>query len=220
MKQIVLVALLIAAGCTRQLDCDVAVDQGLKRLTAGFRAYAPDPQTVESGTRTLEQIQGTLVRRCTIDRWPSEVMQCFATMNSGTDLQACQSRLSPEHASRLSTEIAEATKRREDPVAECKPPVPVGRAARARNAQREAMAMTVAYKVALCRCNDHDLSCGKVATDEYQRAMADWAATSAGEEIDMSAKPDPEMQKLMVEIADCSVRVATPAPGPAGSSSP
>jgi hypothetical protein len=219
MKQIVLVAFLIAAGCTRQLDCDAAVDQGIKRLTAGFRAYAPDPQTLESGTRGFEQIQGTLVRRCTIDRWPAEVTQCFAAINSGTDLQACQSRLSPEHASRLTTEIAEVTKRREDSVAACKASVPVGRAARARNAEREAMDMLIAYKVALCACHDHDMNCGKVATNDLQRAMADWAATH-GPEADVSARPDPAMEQLTSEIAECSKRVMTPAPGPAGSSSP
>jgi hypothetical protein len=219
MKQIVLVAFLIAAGCTRQLDCDVAVDQGIKRLTAGLRAYAPDPQTVESGTRTLEQIQGTLVRRCTVDRWPTEVTQCFAAMDSGTDLQACQSRLSPEQASRLSTEIAEATRRREDPVAVCKPPVQVGRAARSRNAERGAMDMMIAYKVALCACNDHDMNCGKVATDEYARAMAAWVPTHK-REVNLSARPDPEMEQITIEVAECAKRVMTPAPAPAGSSSP
>jgi hypothetical protein len=219
MRQIALVAFLIAAGCTRQLDCDVAVDQGIKRLTTGFRAYAPDRQTVESGTRTLEQIQGTLVRRCTVDRWPPEVTQCFATMNSGTDLQACQSRLGPEHASRLSTEIAEATRRRTDPVAECKPPVPVGRAARSRDAMREAKDMLIAYRAALCACNDHDQNCGRVATEDYQRTTAAWAANHA-RKTDFSAKPDRELYQITTEIADCSVRVMTPAPGPAGSSSP
>jgi hypothetical protein len=219
MKQIVLVAFLIAAGCTQQLDCDAAVDQGIKRLTTGFKAYAPDPQTVESGTRTLEQIQGTLVRRCTVDRWPAEVTQCFATMNSGTDLQACQSRLSPEHASRLSTEIAEATKRREDPIAACKPPAPVGRAARSRKAEREAMDMMIAYKVALCACNDHDINCGKVATDDYVRAVSAWAATHA-REVDVRARPDPEMEQITIDVAECSKRVMTPAPAPAGRSSP
>jgi hypothetical protein len=220
MKQIVLVAFLIAAGCTRQLDCDAAVDQGIKRLTAGFRAYAPDPQTVESGTRTLEQIQGTLVRRCTIDRWPAEVTQCFATMDSGTDLQACQSRLSPDHASRLSTEIAEATRRREAPVAECKPPVPAGRVARVRDARRAAFEMMNTYKIDLCQCNDHDLNCGKVATDAFQRAITDWVAHNDVPPADLSEKPDPEMEKLTQEVADCSRRVMTPAPGLPGGGPP
>lgn len=77
--------------------------------------------------------------------------------------------------------------------------------------------MMIAYKVALCACNDHDLNCGKVATDDYQRAMADWAATRAGDRIESSAKPDPELEKLVNEVADCSRRVFTPPPGPAGS---
>lgn len=216
MRQIVLVALLMVAGCTRQLDCDAAVDQGIKRLTAGFRAYAPDPQTLETGSHNFEQIQGTLVRRCTVDRWPSEVTQCFATMESRTELQACQSRLSSDSASRLTAEIAEATKRREAPVAECKPPAAGGGMAKARDSRREAIDMLIAYRVALCACQDYDVSCGKMATDDYQRAMTDWAATSGRDSVVFSAKPDPELQKLTIEIADCSVRVMTFAPRPTG----
>jgi hypothetical protein len=220
MRQIALVAFLIAAGCTRQLDCDVAVDQGIKRLTAGFRAYAPDRQTLESGTRGFEQVQGTLVRRCTVDRWPAEVTQCFATMNSGTDLQACQSRLSPEHASRLSAEIAEATRRREDPVAECKPPVVVARPARSSDSNRKMFELINTYKIDLCHCNSHDLNCGKVATDAFQKAVVDWTSNQEGPPPDLSAKPDPEMERLTQEIADCAKRVMTPAPGLPGGGPP
>jgi hypothetical protein len=78
------------------------------------------------------------------------------------------------------------------------------------------MDMMVAYKVALCACNDHDLNCGKAATDVYQQAMADWVATKAVERVDFSMKPDPELEKLTTEVADCAVRVMTPAPHPAG----
>jgi len=49
--------------------------------------------------------------------------------------------------------------------------------------------------------------------------VANWAATSAGE-IHMSAKPDPEMQEIVVEVAECSRRVMTPPPGSTGRSSP
>ena len=216
MKQIMLVAFLIAAGCTRQLDCDAAVDQGIKRLTAGFRMHAPDPQTLESGTHSFEQIQGTLVRRCTVDRWPAEVTQCFATMTSGTELQACQSRLGPDHASRLSAEIAEATRPREAPIAECRPPAPAGRAARSHDAVRAAKAMLITYRDALCACNDHDMNCGRVATDDYQRAAVAWAA-SQSRDIDFNAKPDVELAQITADIAECSKRVYMPAPAPAGS---
>lgn len=236
MKQCVLVAFLIAAGCaetpvrsapsggqngepTASFDCDAAIARGIKRLTAGLRDYAPDPQTLESGVRTFERIQGALARRCIVDSWPPEVTQCFATMERRTDIQACQSRLSAEPSSKLATEIAEATRSMDDRDAESVPLARRRRPSKSREGYREALDMMKAFKVDLCNCNDHDLNCGKVATDAYQRAMMDWAATRAGTGVDISAKPDPELEKLTTEVADCARRVMTPAPGPAGSAS-
>src|SRR4051812_40263408 len=80
----------------------------------------------------------------------------------------------------------------------------------------EAMEMMKKYKADLCACKDHDLDCGKKATDGYQKSMADWAAKNAGDKGDTSAKPDPEMEKLTTEVADCSKRVMTPDMGAAG----
>ncbi len=80
----------------------------------------------------------------------------------------------------------------------------------------EAMEMMKKYKADLCACKDHDLDCGKKATDAYQKSMADWAAKNAGEKADTSAKPEPEMEKLTTEVADCSKRVMTPDMGAAG----
>jgi hypothetical protein len=75
----------------------------------------------------------------------------------------------------------------------------------------EAMDMMKKYKTDLCACKDHDMDCGKKATDAYQKAMADWAAKNTGDKAaDTSAKPDPEMEKLTTEVADCSKRVMTP----------
>jgi hypothetical protein len=80
----------------------------------------------------------------------------------------------------------------------------------------EAMDMMKKYKADLCACKDHDLDCGKKATDGYQKSMADWAAKNAGDKGDTSMKPDPEMEKLTTEVADCSKRVMTPDMGAAG----
>ena len=79
----------------------------------------------------------------------------------------------------------------------------------------EAMEMMKKYKTDLCACKDHDLDCGKKATDAYQKAMTDWAAKNTGEKADPSAKPDPETEKLTTEVADCSKRVMTPDMGAA-----
>src|ERR1700759_4230155 len=80
----------------------------------------------------------------------------------------------------------------------------------------EAMEMMKKYKTDLCACKDHDLDCGKKATDAYQKSMADWAAKNTGEKADTSAKPDPETEKLTTEVADGSKRVMTPDMGAAG----
>jgi hypothetical protein len=80
----------------------------------------------------------------------------------------------------------------------------------------EAMEMMKSYKTALCACKDHDTDCGKKATDAYQKSMADWAAKNAGDKADTSAKPDPDMEKVTTEVADCSKRVMTPDMGAAG----
>jgi hypothetical protein len=83
----------------------------------------------------------------------------------------------------------------------------------------EALEQMKKYKTDLCACKDHDMDCGKKATDAYQKAMADWAAKNTGDKAaDTSAKPDPDMEKLTNEVADCSKRVMTPdmAAAPAG----
>jgi len=81
----------------------------------------------------------------------------------------------------------------------------------------EAMEMMKGYKTALCACKDHDTECGKKATDAYQKSMADWAAKNAGDKgADTSMKPDPDMEKLTTEVADCSKRVMMPDMGAAG----
>lgn len=81
----------------------------------------------------------------------------------------------------------------------------------------EALEQMKKYKTDLCACKDHDMDCGKKATDAYQKAMADWAAKNTSDKAaDTSAKPDPEMEKLTNEVADCSKRVMTPDMGAAG----
>lgn len=70
----------------------------------------------------------------------------------------------------------------------------------------EGMEAMKKYKGDLCACKDHDVECGKKASDAYMKSQSE----AAGKAADMSAKPDPEMEKLQTEIADCTKRVMTP----------
>jgi hypothetical protein len=76
----------------------------------------------------------------------------------------------------------------------------------------EAMEAMKKYKTDLCACKDHDVECGKKASDSYMKSQSE----AAGKAADMSAKPDPDMEKVQTEIADCTKRVMTPDVGAAG----
>lgn len=79
----------------------------------------------------------------------------------------------------------------------------------------ETTAAMAKYKTELCACKDHDMECGKKATDAYQKALADLNAKNT-EKADTSAKPDPELEKLTNEVSECSKRVMMPDPAAAG----
>ena len=52
----------------------------------------------------------------------------------------------------------------------------------------EAMEAMKKYKTDLCACKDHDIECGKKASDAYMKSQSE----NAGKAADMSAKPDPD----------------------------
>jgi hypothetical protein len=140
-------------------------------------------------------------------------MQCFATVENRRDVQSCQSKLSPERSSKLTTELAQVMMSMEDSATEqLTRPTLRGQPAKLPGSHRdsEPFEMMKDYGIALCGCEDHDLECGKAATDAYQKAAADWAANNAGTEADTSMEPDSEMEKLVTRVADCSKRVMTP----------
>ncbi len=111
MKKIVLVALLaVAAGCGSKKsgsDCDAAIAKGIENFSKGIKERAPNPQIVERMMGMMDKLKGVLTERCKADNWPPEVVSCFTTVNNRKDMQACQSKLSPEQGSKLTAEIAQ-----------------------------------------------------------------------------------------------------------------
>ncbi|HEY6173386.1 MAG TPA: hypothetical protein VIX73_03040, partial [Kofleriaceae bacterium] len=77
----------------------------------------------------------------------------------------------------------------------------------------EALESMKKFKTELCACKDHDLDCAKKAQEAFAKAQQ---TEGAGKPADMSAKPDPEIDKLNAEIQDCSKRVMAPDVGAAG----
>ena len=111
MKKIVIVALLAAAaGCGSKKsgpDCDAAIAKAIENFSKNVKEHAPNPQIVERMMGMMDKLKGVLTERCKADNWPPEVVTCFTTVNNRKDMQACQSKLSPEQASKLTTEITQ-----------------------------------------------------------------------------------------------------------------
>jgi hypothetical protein len=68
------------------------------------------------------------------------------------------------------------------------------------------------YQSDLCACKDHDMECGKTASDVYMK-MQSKIIDKGG---DISPKSEPDVEKLQAEIADCNKRVMAPELGAAG----
>jgi hypothetical protein len=108
MKTIMFVVLLAAAGCSKKgSDCDASIGKGIDNFAATIKASAPNPQIQESKLSMLGKLRTTLIQRCTADKWPPEVVSCFATVVMMKDVQTCQGKLSSELRTRLLAEVRE-----------------------------------------------------------------------------------------------------------------
>jgi hypothetical protein len=111
MKTIVLVALLTAAGCSKKgSDCDSAIGKGMDNFSATLKANSGKssmitPQIMEEMQKRLGTLRTTLIQRCTEDKWPAEVTTCFATVSKRDEMQACQSKLSPEQQQKVTQAV-------------------------------------------------------------------------------------------------------------------
>ena len=111
MKKIVIVVLLAAAaGCGSKKsgsECDAAIAKGIENFTKNLKEHTPNPQITERMIGMMDKLKGVLIERCKADSWPPEVVSCFTTANNRRDMQACQSKLGPEQASKLTAEISQ-----------------------------------------------------------------------------------------------------------------
>ena len=106
MKMIVLVAVLAAAACSKKRsDCDAAIAKAMDNFAASIKADSPNPQVQDTRLHVIGKLRGTLTQRCTEDKWPAEVVSCFATVVAMKDMQACQARLAEAQRTKLLAEI-------------------------------------------------------------------------------------------------------------------
>ncbi len=107
MTKILLAAFLLAsAGCSKKggdacTDAvNKAVDQMMSRVNDG---KMPDQMKAAMKDRA-DALKKVMVNRCTEDKWPAEVTDCYSKASSRPDIMACRGKLPPEQSQKLQAE--------------------------------------------------------------------------------------------------------------------
>jgi hypothetical protein len=116
---IALGALLVAPACKKSdtTDCAGAIAKGVDQLrtrrkdrmaihsadlTPGAKAeFDAQAKVMEAYSAKLKT---ALTTRCTEDKWPSEVIDCYESTSSPDDMRKCRQKLPAEQADRVRTE--------------------------------------------------------------------------------------------------------------------
>ncbi|HSR99856.1 MAG TPA: hypothetical protein VLM79_22535 [Kofleriaceae bacterium] len=111
MKKIILIALLVAAGCSKKGasggsggECEAAMAKGTDSLMTTVKTRA-NPQMMESVTEMVGKMKSTLTTRCTEDKWSPESIDCFSKITSQAELRACEQKLTEEQRNKLRGEM-------------------------------------------------------------------------------------------------------------------
>jgi hypothetical protein len=111
MKKVILIALLIAAGCSKKGssggggECEAAMAKGTESLLATVKSRAGSPQMIETVTEMVGKMKATLTTRCTEDKWSAEAIDCFTKLTSQAELRGCEQKLTEEQRNKLRGEM-------------------------------------------------------------------------------------------------------------------
>lgn len=109
-------AALAVAGCSKKADdasggaastsgpsCgDVA--KGVDQMMAKASAGGGGGPMAQRG----DQLKAIIVKHCTEDKWPAEIIDCYAKAASMPDIRTCRGKLPAEQSQRLQGEIMQA----------------------------------------------------------------------------------------------------------------
>jgi hypothetical protein len=77
-----------------------AVDQMMSRMSG---ANVPDEMKAAMKERG-DALKKVIITRCTEDKWPAEVTDCYAKAASREDIKACRAKLPADQSSKLQAE--------------------------------------------------------------------------------------------------------------------
>lgn len=119
MKQPIWIAIIAAlafapAACSKKSDdagkggAGAAGGAGGGAVPTCAEAITKAVNSLGGGSETggvKDKLQAILTPRCTEDKWPAEVIQCYASAAGMQGMSACRQKLPPEQATRIITEI-------------------------------------------------------------------------------------------------------------------
>jgi hypothetical protein len=103
-----LCGLVLAVGCGSKggdaAQCSAAAEKGVTTMQAAVKARAPSsatPEQVAQITDGIGKLKDVLVKHCTEDKWPKDVIDCYSNASSQQEFKACRERLPKEAADKL-----------------------------------------------------------------------------------------------------------------------
>jgi hypothetical protein len=116
---IVLAALLATSACKKSTtaDCARSIGKGVDQLRERRKQMMAVRQAnlspsvkadAEAQAKMMEtfseKLKATLTTRCTEDKWPAEVIDCYENTSSPDEMRKCRIKLSPAAAERVRTD--------------------------------------------------------------------------------------------------------------------
>ena len=108
MKTMWILALALAvAGCSKKAgggDCSDAVNKAVDTMMSRMSgANVPDEMKAAMKERG-DALKKVIINRCTEDKWPADVTDCYSKAASREDIKACRAKLPADQSSKLQAE--------------------------------------------------------------------------------------------------------------------
>ncbi|MEO8846347.1 MAG: hypothetical protein ABI591_33300 [Kofleriaceae bacterium] len=112
MKTILFCTALTLLGCGSKKgagNCAEAIGKGVDTMMAAGakRMENAPPEQKAKMEEAAVKLKGVITNRCTEDKWPAEVVDCYSTAQKREDLRNCRAKLPPESAAKLQKEEME-----------------------------------------------------------------------------------------------------------------
>lgn len=107
-------ALLVVSGCSKKADDAAASAPAAAAGPCGETAKSVDQMMARGGggggpmAQRGDQLKAIIVKHCSDDKWPAEVIDCYAKASSMPDMKACRGKLPADQSSRLQADIMQA----------------------------------------------------------------------------------------------------------------